>query len=168
MQQNAYWIFHLIHFYVPTLPHRRRYMMWMIWSTDWLQRDLGAADSHRRGHWPVCKRLHACVTANGRHFEVWTLAVTVRISYFCFYILFAFWLDSYLTLLADFDIYDCEHWSDFFLIFTRYSRNIRNIWGGISNVHFVALLAAYFITALNTLKQCQLILTSSYCCKLLE
>jgi len=35
------------------LPHRRRYTMLMIWGTDWLQRGLGAAVNHRRGHWPV-------------------------------------------------------------------------------------------------------------------
>ena len=32
MQQNAYWIFHLSYFHVPTLPHRCRYMMLTIWS----------------------------------------------------------------------------------------------------------------------------------------
>jgi len=53
VQLNSYWIFHLTHFYVPSVPHRRRYMMLMIWSTDWLQCGLGAAVSHWRGHWPV-------------------------------------------------------------------------------------------------------------------
>jgi len=52
-------------FFVPTLPHRCRYMMLMIWSTDWLQRGLGCSSQSSmrpltngvNGCMPVWKRM---------------------------------------------------------------------------------------------------------------
>jgi len=67
-----------------------------------------------------------------------------------------------MILLTDFDTDHRERWPDFFLIFTRYSTNIK-----IGAVQYAFLLQCVFY---NCIKQVETVpfLILSYCCKLLE